>query len=75
MSASSHRTGSAPSGRPYLNTRQSAHFLCLSVRKLERMRADGTGPRFRRHGRLVFYHVEDLECWSVASTAAERGNG
>lgn len=65
----------APPERPYLNTRQSAHFLSLSVRTLEEMRSNGTGPRFRRHGRLVFYHVDDLESWSRATTAAERHNG
>lgn len=65
----------APPERPYLNTRQSAHFLSLSVRKLEKMRSAGTGPRFRRHGRLVFYHIEDLEAWSRATTAAERAGG
>lgn len=50
--------------RPYLNTRQAAHRLCMSARKLEAMRAAGEGPRFRRHGRLVFYHVDDLDTWS-----------
>lgn len=65
----------APPGRPYLNTRQSAHFLSISVRKLEQMRSEGTGPRFRRHGRLIFYHVDDLESWSRATTAAELADG
>lgn len=55
--------------RPYLNTRQAAHRLCMSARKLEAMRSAGEGPRFRRHGRLVFYHVDDLEAWS-RSTAS-----
>jgi hypothetical protein len=58
--------------RLYLNTRQAAHRLCLSVRKLEAMRRAGKGPRFRRHGRLVFYHVDDLEAWSLAT--AEGGD-
>ena len=56
--------------RPYLNTRQAAHRLGMSARKLEKMRGSGTGPRFRRHGRLVFYHIDDLETWSL-STAVE----
>jgi hypothetical protein len=54
--------------RPYLNTRQAAHRLGISARKLESMRKSGTGPRFRRHGRLVFYHVDDLEIWSRSTT-------
>lgn len=75
MSEPSQRAGAAPGGRPYLNTRQSAHFLGLSVRTLEQMRSAGSGPRFRRHGRLVFYHVDDLEAWSRATTAAEGSDG
>lgn len=75
MSEPSHRAGAASGGRLYLNTRQSAHFLGLSVRTLEQMRSAGSGPRFRRHGRLVFYHVDDLESWSRATTAAERSDG
>lgn len=75
MSASSQGAGGASPGRPYLNTRQSAHFLSLSVRKLEKMRSAGIGPRFRRHGRLVFYHIEDLEAWSRATTATEWHDG
>lgn len=74
MSESPHGARAAPSQRPYLNTRQSAHYLGLSVRKLEKLRSAGIGPRFRRHGRLVFYHIEDLESWSRATTAAERGD-
>lgn len=50
--------------RPYLNTRQAAYRLCMSARKLEAMRSAGEGPRFRRHGRLIFYHIDDLEAWS-----------
>ena len=56
--------------RPYLNTRQAAHRLGMTARHLERMRSNGTGPRFRRHGRNVFYHIDDLEAWSL-STAVQ----
>ena len=59
--------------RPYLNTRQASHRLALSVRKLEQMRSDGSGPRFRRHGRLIFYHIDDLEIWSRSTTERETG--
>lgn len=64
----------AGAGRPYLNTRQAAHRLCLSVRKLEALRAEGKGPRFRRHGRLVFYHVDDLEAWSRTTGGGQGGS-
>jgi hypothetical protein len=62
----------AKSGRPYLNTRQTAHYLAVSVRTLLTMRGAGKGPRFRRHGRLVYYHVDDIEAWSRASGRGAR---
>jgi predicted DNA-binding transcriptional regulator AlpA len=72
MSEPPHGARAAPPTRPYLNTRQSAHLLGLSPRTLQNMRSAGTGPRFRRHGRLVFYHIDDLESWS---RAAEQPDG
>ena len=60
--------------RPFLNTRQASHWLGLSVRYLERLRARGEGPSFRRHGRFVFYHIDDLEAWS-RSTGGSGGDG
>ena len=53
--------GLAVAGRPYLNTAQVAHFLGIGARKLMSLRVAGQGPAFRRHGRLIFYHVDDLE--------------
>lgn len=52
---------------PFLNTRQASHFLGLSPRLLERMRTRAFGPPFRRHGRLVRYHIDDLINWSQSS--------
>ena len=60
--------------RPFLNTRQTSHWTGLSVRYLERMRSRGEGPPYRRHGRFVFYHIEDLEAWS-RSTAQPDNHG
>ncbi|QDC37233.1 helix-turn-helix domain-containing protein [Sphingobium fuliginis] len=57
--------------RPFLNTRQAGHYLGLSPRHLERMRANGTGPSFRRHGRFVFYHIDDLDAWSRGTGSGE----
>lgn len=57
---------------PYLNTRQAAHYLQVSVRFLERLRRRGGGPRFRRHGRFVFYHLDDVDAWSLASAGGGR---
>jgi predicted DNA-binding transcriptional regulator AlpA len=53
---------------PFLNTPQAAFYLGLSCRTLEHMRVDGTGPTWRRHGRFVRYHIDDLESWSMRDT-------
>jgi len=61
------RAERAKSGSPYLNTAQAAHFLGISVRSLQRMRApnsDKMGPTPRRHARMVLYHIDDLRAWS-----------
>lgn len=59
---------------PFLNTRQAGHFLGLSPRLLERMRTRAFGPPFRRHGRFVRYHIDDLISWSQDSGSV-RGDG
>jgi hypothetical protein len=59
------------SERPYLNTAQAAHYIGLSVRHLERMRSQRDGPPFRRHGRFVFYHIDDLDAWSRSTGSGE----
>ncbi len=58
------RAAKAKKGSPFLTTAQAAHYLGLSARTLERMRRRGKGPRFRRHGGEVFYHIADLDAWS-----------
>ena len=55
--------------RPFLNSRQAGHYLGLSVRHLERLRARGGGPVFRRHRRFVVYHIDDLDAWSRAHSS------
>jgi hypothetical protein len=51
---------------PYLNTPQAANYVKLRPRTLEKMRTRGGGPDFRKHGRYVRYHINDLETWSVS---------
>ena len=63
----SARTAAAR-GRPYLNTAQDAHYLGVGWRKLMRLRVAKEGPRFRRHGRLILYHPDDLDAWSLATS-------
>ncbi len=58
------RAAQAKKGCPFLNTDQAAFYLGLSRRTLQTMRADGSGPDFRRHGQQVRYHIDDLDRWS-----------
>ncbi len=60
------RADNARKGSPFLNTPQAAHYIGLSRRTLEKMRTQGSGPRFRKHGRYVRYHIADLDDWSQA---------
>ena len=49
---------------PFRTTEQAAHFLVMSPKTLRNMRWRGEGPRYRKHGRKVLYHVDDLTDWS-----------
>jgi hypothetical protein len=61
------RADRARKGTPFLNTAQAAHYIGLTERTLEIMRKEGRGPTFRRHGRFVRYHIDDLDTWSSQS--------
>jgi predicted transcriptional regulator len=60
----------------WLTQQQLATRLNISQRSLERMRQDGTGPRFSKAGRKVLYATTDIEAWlieqSFTSTAEAR---
>lgn len=58
------RAAKAKKGSPFLNTAQAAFYIGLSQRTLEKMRTAGGGPRYRKHGRYVRYHIDDLDGWS-----------
>ena len=60
------RAERARRGSPFLNTGQAAHYLGISERSLQRLRASGSGPVARRHARVVQYHIDDLLAWSEA---------
>lgn len=62
------RAERARRGSPYLNTAQAAHFLKISERSMQRMRARNIGPTPRRHARMVLYHIDDLQAWSRAQS-------
>ncbi len=54
--------------RRWLDAEQAAQYLRLSPHTLEKLRRDGTGPRFFRLGgrRRVVYDIPDLDSWVVA---------
>lgn len=53
---------------PFLTTKQAAFHLGLHVDSLRAMRAENRGPVCRLHGRAWFYHINDIEAWSIART-------
>lgn len=68
MEDENDRAARARKGSPFLSTAQAAHYVGLSQRTLEKMRTVGGGPTYRKHGRYVRYHIDDLDTWSVART-------
>ena len=61
----------------FLRTKESAEYLGLSPRTLEKHRTYGTGPAYRKLGGRVVYAIADLETWAdrgaVTSTSDPRG--
>lgn len=49
---------------PYLTNQEAADYLRLQTRTLDNLRWIGTGPKFRKHGGRIVYHINDLEAWS-----------
>lgn len=66
------RAERAKRGSPFLSTKQAAFYIGLHRTTLETMRQQGGGPRFRRHGRFIRYHIDDLDRWSE-DTGPKRG--
>lgn len=58
------RAAKAKLGSPFLTTAQAGHYLGLSPRTLERLRRRRRGPKWRRHGGYVHYHIDDLDAWN-----------
>lgn len=74
MDDATTRAACARKGSPFLNTAQAALYIGLSRRTLENMRYRGGGPCFRKHGRIVRYHVNDLDAWSLGHRQRPPGN-
>jgi excisionase family DNA binding protein len=53
--------------KPFLTTKEAAAWLGLTRNTLEKWRVQGGGPPYRKHGRYVRYHLDDLVEWSEAS--------
>ncbi len=71
------RASSARKGSPFLATKEAAYYLRLAPCTLEKMRIENRGPSFRKHGRYVRYHIDDLESWSMEAgshSTSDRGN-
>ncbi len=64
----------APDPKRYLNSEEAARILRLSARTLERMRVEGSGPKYLKAGRgtraRVLYRPADIEAWLEARTFA-----
>jgi hypothetical protein len=52
---------------PFLTVAEAAAFLRLKKRTLDNLRWMGTGPKFRKHGGRIYYHVDELKEWSLSS--------
>lgn len=56
-----------PPIKPYLNSQEAADILRISIRTLERMRVEGSGPRYLKAGggtrSRVLYRLADLDAW------------
>lgn len=49
---------------PFRTVTEAAAFLRLTRAALDRYRWSGGGPKYRKHGGRVFYHIDDLVAWS-----------
>jgi excisionase family DNA binding protein len=58
----------------FLNTVEAAAWLRLTKHTLEKMRMEGRGPLYRKHGRHVRYHIEDLVDYSKAGLRRSTSN-
>jgi predicted DNA-binding transcriptional regulator AlpA len=51
-----------------LTASETAQFLRLSVRSLDRLRCEGLGPKFVKLRKRVLYRQSDLEAWIASRT-------
>ncbi|WP_394890392.1 helix-turn-helix transcriptional regulator [Mesorhizobium sp. AaZ16] len=75
MNDENERAARAKKGSPFLNTAQAAFYIGLSQRTLEKMRLTGGGPKYRKHGRYVRYHIDELDDWSKGRLQDSKSEG
>jgi len=56
---------------PFVDVEEAAKFLHLETKTLQNMRWNGMGPKYRKHGRKVVYHEDDLVSWSLGNEISE----
>jgi hypothetical protein len=47
----------------YLTVDDTSVSYHIPKRTLERMRRDGSGPRYHKCGKKILYRLDDIECW------------
>jgi predicted DNA-binding transcriptional regulator AlpA len=58
---------------PHLSSEDLAERLGISIRSVERMRQNGTGPRWLRAGaRRVAFPLHEVELWEAERTHTSR---
>lgn len=73
MTDTADRVRAACATNPFLTAKQAAFHLGVAYSTLKDMRAAGKGPPCRLHGRTWRYHIDELEAWSKARMAGDRG--
>lgn len=56
---------------PFVDVEEAAKFLHLEPKTLQNMRWNGMGPKYRKHGRKVVYHKDDLFSWSLGNEISQ----
>ena len=47
----------------YLRTESAAEYVGRSKSNMEKLRCNGKGPAFIKHGGIVIYDINDLDSW------------
>ena len=53
---------------PYLTAQEAAAYLRLKRSTIDHYRCSGAGPKYRKHGGRIAYHIDDLDAWSKSKS-------